>query len=115
MEYTVQELEDKLKLNIKGQLNIEWSEALKTALIDAINQPKPVVVDLENVSEISLSTLQLLCAAHRSSAMKNKKLSLSGRTDVFRDIVGRAGYRRREGCKYDRNKNCIWLEEQEDE
>jgi anti-anti-sigma factor len=97
MEYKIQDMKNELKLNIVGELDIDQSETLRNILTEAINQPKPVVIDLENVSEISLTTLQLLCAAHRSATMKNKNISLKSITDVVRDIVHRAGYQRNQG------------------
>ena len=115
MTNRTEEKENQLILHLKGDLNIERSEALKNVLMEAVTQPKNVVIDLAEASEVSLSTLQLLCSAHRSALMKNKRLSLNSRPTIFRDTVRIAGYRRHHGCKHDRNNSCLWLEDNSNE
>lgn len=111
MKTRTEELGDQLMLHLEGELNIEQSEELKNVLLEAINQPKAVVVNLEKAVEVSLSTLQLLCAAHRSALLRSRNFSLSAQTEVFRDTMRMTGYRRHQGCKYDRNNSCLWLED----
>lgn len=97
-------------LSINGAMTVDNSLELKELLLRALNGADHVVFDLEKVTDVDLSCLQILCSAHRTSARLNKKVTLGGiRAEVFLKAVECAGFERHTGCIYDTAKTCLWV------
>lgn len=100
---------DKAVITLDGDATLPQAEELRSALIKALIDSDDVAIVLENVREVDLSCLQLLCSAHRSAARLKKRVALSGDLPaVFRDTVAAAGFDRLKGCKLDTEKSCLW-------
>jgi len=75
------------------------------ALLDA----DAVSIAMEKVQDVDLSSLQLLCSAHRSAVRLHKQLAFSGDLPrIFSDAVETAGFERITGCKLDSGNSCLW-------
>ena len=97
-------------LSLDGELTLQRADELRAALMSSLSSADHLVLNVESVTGIDLSCLQLLCAAHRSSEKLNKRLTITGeRPDVFRRVVEDAGYLRHVGCVIDQGKSCLWL------
>lgn len=97
-------------LTLKGALTIERANELKLVLLDALDKNDNVVLNLEAVTEVDLSCLQLLCSAHRTSLDRHKQLSLEGRQpESFQQTVRDAGYTRPVGCHKESHQRCLWI------
>jgi anti-anti-sigma factor len=96
-------------LVIAGELNIEHAQALKETLLQSLAGTGPLLLNLENVTAIDLSCLQLLCAAHRSWLAANRELAIASCSGVFSQTARDAGYSREMGCSIDANRSCLWL------
>jgi ABC-type transporter Mla MlaB component len=92
-----------------GELTLDHAEELRSVLIKALIDVDRVELDMEKVTRVDLSCLQLLCSAHRSAERMNKLLALRhGRPDELNRVAGEAGYLRRAGCRLDSDKTCLW-------
>jgi anti-anti-sigma factor len=97
-------------LVINGELTIEYASALKNALQQSLKNGEHVILDLSKVTEMDLSSLQLLCSAHKTSVNLKKTLELThDNTDVFKQTVRRSGYMRYSGCTKETEKICFWI------
>lgn len=96
-------------VTLEGEITLPHAEELRSALIKAIIDSDKIAIDMENVVDIDLSCLQLLCSAHRSAARLNKPLFFTGNLPKsFKDIMSAAGFNRVTGCKLDTGKSCLW-------
>ena len=52
---------------LEGEIDIEAAEELRSVILSALGSVDSVLVDLEKVTTVSLSCLELLCATHKSA------------------------------------------------
>lgn len=97
-------------LKVSGDMSMSHAEEVKSALLQVIETNLKVLVDLEKVTKIDLTAIQLLCAAHRYATRKNRTFAfaLPPKGNV-RDALIAAGYSRHVGCIHDEQGSCIWL------
>ena len=75
------------RIGIEGELSIFAAAALRQRLLDAIVTDKEVEVDLSQVSEIDSAGIQLMVAAKREAAARNKPLRFIGHSQAVFDII----------------------------
>jgi anti-anti-sigma factor len=101
-------------LAVNGPVTVERACELKEILMKALHGAEHVVFDLEGVTEVDLSCLQILCSAHRTSARLNKRITISKvRPEVFCRVAECAGFERHTGCVQDTTKSCLWVKDKE--
>ena len=89
---------------------LRFSMKAVTASVRSLDGTKYIVLNLEQVAEIDLSCLQLLCSAHQTFMRSNKKVALSGLcSGTFQKTVADAGYSSRKGCIMDTDENCLFV------
>jgi ABC-type transporter Mla MlaB component len=94
---------------LEGDITLPQMEELRNRFIKALVNADEVSLSMENVREVDLSGLQLMCSAHRSAVRFKKRLAFSGRPPkALKDAVEAAGYARVTGCKLDKDKSCLW-------
>ncbi len=94
---------------INSGLTIQSAEALKDVLVESLKETDHIVLDLNSVTEVDLSCLQLLCSAHKTYRDLNRKFTLStDSTEVFFETVKAAGFQRHMGCESECYKSCLW-------
>ena len=97
-------------ITLEGELTLPYAEELRGVLIKALEDNNEVSIGMENVQDVDLSCLQLLCSAHRSAMRSQKKVMLSKDLPMmFTAAVEGAGFSRLKGCKYDKSSSCIWI------
>jgi len=107
--YSIEQTDGGETVTLEGELNVSCADELKEILINALSNGEHVKLDLQQVTEVDLSCLQLLCSAHRTSVRLNKIIGFTGTCPAsLKDIAERSGYARHAGCPRDIHKNCIW-------
>ncbi len=104
----------KRTLKISGGLTISQAGESREKLLAALTGTDELEVDLSALTEVDLSGLQLLCAAHRSAMQLGKRFRLLGDNEVLAKVVADAGFQRHVGCDMDITNSCIWVEERTD-
>ncbi|CAN2046687.1 STAS domain-containing protein [Candidatus Magnetomoraceae bacterium gMMP-1] len=97
------------ELILDGDITIENAGELKKILIESMKKTDNLIIYLDKVTAMDLSSLQLLCSAHRSFIKLNKKIKLQTKSlELFKKVVNNAGYSRVKGCiePYDQ---CFWV------
>jgi len=99
-------------VKLSGSMTIGQVAGIKEALLAALGAACELQVDLTGISEIDLTGLQLLDAAHKSSLSSGKQFRVvAGGNRSYLDAVESAGLRRLVGCGLDKGCSCIWVGE----
>jgi anti-anti-sigma regulatory factor len=97
-------------LIVSGSLTVKHAKALKAALLEAVQNAPAVEVDVENIGDLDVSFVQLVCSAHRMVADLNKQMTITGiDQERFSRMLGRLGFFRHIGCHESTRKSCLWL------
>ena len=105
------ELPGKQGLKLAGSVTIGQAAGLKELLVAALGEASELRLDLAGVTEIDLTGLQLLGAAHRSALASGKLFAIdAGGNRSYLDTVASSGFQRHAGCERDKNATCIWVE-----
>jgi len=91
-----------------GSLTIENAGEIRRRLLNAFERSDRVVVSIAEDTQMDISFLQVLCAAHHTAAKTNKTFELDHALKVFSCAVEDAGYLRLRGCIHDRDGTCLW-------
>ena len=101
-------------LKLKGSWTIERASELKRVLLEMLNSCEHMSIDLEELTELDLSTMQLFCSVHRTSLSEGKHLAVyEKKSEAFKRLVREAGLARTLGCHKDPNEKCLWIGEWE--
>ncbi|MEO5345232.1 MAG: STAS domain-containing protein [Magnetococcus sp. YQC-9] len=93
-------------LSLTGDLTIRNAAELKEAVANAMDQSKQLEVNLSEVERLDLTTLQILCAAHRALLKRGKSLSISGSIPtLIRETVQQAGFQE---CAGEKETSGLW-------
>ena len=96
-------------LNCQGELTIVQIADFKKTITDIMQGSKEVIVDMQKITDMDISCLQLLCSANRTFEQNNIKLTRMGMlTDIMRQTLLDAGYDLGDGCPEAPCENCFW-------
>lgn len=76
-----------MRVRIKGELSIFTAATLRQQLLDALDTQPEVEVDLSEVSEMDSAGMQLMVAAKREAATRNKPLRFTGHSAAVFDVL----------------------------
>ncbi len=91
MSFSISEGEGKRVLRLSGAVGIGEGEALKEALVELLGSSEAAEVDLAEVAEIDVCTLQLFLAAKKSAEKSRTDLSWVQISKGCRDTAVVAG------------------------
>ncbi len=79
-------------LTLREKLTVEYAKDLKEGLLKALENTTRLEINMENMSEIDLTCLQLLCSANRSFKAVDKEIAFAGEPpDLFKQALIEAG------------------------
>jgi len=105
MEHTIERSEGTEVIHIGGELTISYAGQLREIFLQALSESKMIKLNLEQVTEVDLSCLQLLCSAHRTAVSIGKNFIRSGECpESLKSAAERAGFLRNKGCV----EGCFW-------
>ncbi|HDH11209.1 MAG TPA: anti-sigma factor antagonist [Nitrospirae bacterium] len=110
IDFKIEQSDDKRILTINGELTIQNADALQDILIHSLEYAEHLVLNLENVTDVDLSGLQLLFSACKTTMELKKDFTLNGNCpEVFKEAARDAGYSLHTGCGSGCNKMCLWM------
>jgi anti-anti-sigma factor len=77
MRFEFSQSSDAMILRLEGECTMESATELKEVLLQGLDKSDKVLVNLEKVTEVDTSCLQLLCSALRTAAGQGKQVSIS--------------------------------------
>ena len=100
--------EGQVQVRVREALTIHVAREVHSALEGAFAKGNTVVLDLEEVEQIDLTGLQLVCAAHRSSIKLGKTLLVTGQDrEEIAGVAMAAGFVRDSACTKGADL-CFW-------
>jgi anti-anti-sigma regulatory factor len=97
-------------LTIEGALTLPYINEIRDTLLGTMRQADDIVIDMHAVTDLDVSGLQVMCAAHKSAVSLGKRLALAGAPPGVTEAAGRAGYARRSSCINGAEDRCLWGE-----
>jgi anti-anti-sigma regulatory factor len=107
--FTASRSDDAGELVMGGSLTIENAGEIRRILLATFERSDCVVMSIAEDTQIDISFLQVLCAAHHTAVKTNKTFELAQTPKVFLRAVEDAGYRILKGCIHDRDGTCLWV------
>ena len=101
-----------IRLDFSGPLTVKNVAELKNILLSTLDEEETIVINLAEVTEIDLSSLQLLCSAHQYALKNGKEISLNDPEGNLLSAGTTAGFSGGKKCRYERNEGCLWRIEQ---
>ncbi|MBF0213264.1 MAG: STAS domain-containing protein [Magnetococcales bacterium] len=93
-------------LSLTGDLTIRNAAEFKEAVANAMDQTQQLELNLSEVERIDLTTLQILCAAHRTMLKKGRTLTISGAIPpALRETMQQAGF---VDCGGEKETSGLW-------
>lgn len=97
------------RLHWQGVLTVQEVSGCRDQLQQAMAVADKVVLRLDEVEEIDIAFMQLLCAAYRTAAALDKEIEVSEPLSPNHlETVRVAGFFRHTGCSRECRGNCIW-------
>ena len=78
-------------VTLKNKISIVQATTLKELLIDAITEGKPVRVDMSAVSDVDVTTIQLLYAAKNKAIASNVDFNIFPISEPAKEILRLSG------------------------
>jgi anti-anti-sigma regulatory factor len=89
-------------LLFEGDMTINHIGELKDRLVEALDSAEQVTVDVSAATAIDVAGLQLLCACHRSSTERGKRMCLRiGGNVQFSQFLDETGFAQDFICNHD--------------
>jgi ABC-type transporter Mla MlaB component len=108
-EYNMEVYDNEEHVKLTGVMTIEYAREARMLLQDLLVKKDHLCLNLDSVTSIDLSCLQLLCALHKSAMQTGKSVTLEySPSSVITKALRQAGYIRQTGCAG--NKECFWSE-----
>jgi anti-anti-sigma regulatory factor len=111
MNFKVSDSKKEGRLTIGGALTIQRSAELKEILLKAMTEVDSITIQFDRVTDVDLSCMQMLCAAHKTSMRIQKKLRIDeNQTDILQKAFKDAGFSQLMKCKNtDDSGHCVWF------
>lgn len=95
-------------LTFDGKMTLEHTQALKAALMEAVESCEHVMLRIDNVAEAHASCLRVICLAHRTALALNKRLTLTPMPSLFQVQAMEGDGCKTIGCDLGGSKRCFW-------
>jgi anti-anti-sigma regulatory factor len=99
---------------IRGDMIVQNVSELKKYLLDVFKNYDHLKINIENVDNIDLSHLQLLCSAHKYAIKQKKHFELGKKIQgSYKKAIDVSGISFHLGCELDKNVNCLFEQMEE--
>ena len=96
-------------LMLSGEVTIHHVSHIKNSLVEAFASAEQVTIDVSTTTAVDVAGVQLLCACHRYSKARGKKMCLRlGDNSHFADFLGDVGFSLNFICNHGENDQCVW-------
>ncbi len=96
-------------LSVEGDMTINYIGELKERLVEAFDSAERVTVDVSSATAVDVAGVQLLCACHRFSNGRGKKMCLRlGENAKFAQFLDEVGFVKDFICNHGDADKCLW-------
>ncbi len=111
IDFSIDESNSTGTLVLSGDQTVQNAAILKETILEGIGNVDSLVMNLEQVERVDLSTVQVLCAAHRTLKKAGKALVLAGSVPAtVTETIADAGFN---GCMGDDDTSGLWTKERD--
>lgn len=97
-------------LHWQGELTVQQVGHCRDELQQALAAVDRIVLRLDDIEEIDIAFMQLLCAAYRTAATLGKEIAVDGPLPLRHlETVRLAGFSRHAGCSRECRGRCLWI------
>jgi ABC-type transporter Mla MlaB component len=94
---------------LSGDLTLRFAGSVRNQILQALDKAEIVHILFQDVEDVDLSFIQIICASHRSVIEKNKSLVLQDNLPaVLTQLVDESGLKGQIGCSLDIKGACLW-------
>lgn len=94
---------------LSGDLTLQVAGEVKALFVKALSAKGDVTFRFEDVGDVDLSFIQMLCSAHRSAHDDGKKFNLAGTwPKSLTALLEESGLNVHVGCSLDSGIECPW-------
>jgi ABC-type transporter Mla MlaB component len=95
-------------VKLPSELTLSHVAEIRTMLLPALRSGEALEIDAQQVTDVDIAGLQLLCSLHRGSIQQGTTVTFSGqlRGTVLQQAEEKAGFSRHVGCA----AGCLWQE-----
>jgi anti-anti-sigma regulatory factor len=96
-------------LKLAGEVTVQHVSDLKASLVEAFENAEQVTVDVSATTAVDVAGVQILCACHRFSRSRGKKMCLRlGDNTRFADFLEEVGFPLGFICNHGEKDRCVW-------
>ena len=96
-------------LLVDGDMTINYIGDLKDRLVEAFDNAEQVTIDVSSATAVDVAGVQLLCACHRFSNGRGKKMCLRlGGNAQFSHFLNEVGFAKDFICNHGDANECLW-------
>lgn len=106
---TKKKVDAKKQVVLSGSLSLGRAGEIREELLLALDESKTVHILLQDVDDVDLSLVQILCAVHRSALNMKKSVQLDDCPEIFDRLAEEAGLQGHVGCSLAVDGDCLWL------
>ena len=101
-------------IKVQGALSIQDSSALRRCLLEALDSPESLLLDLTDAQTIDLACIQVLCSAHKTFSKARKDIGITGELPegIVRSLSSAALVP--DACDRESHGPCLWATGGED-
>lgn len=82
-----------INITIEGDFNLHNAEEIKQQLLQNVKNAQHITLDLKNITDFDLSSLQILFALHKTIKNSNKNITLNYQLpDELFSVINHCGY-----------------------
>ena len=112
MDFQIEESTKTGRMILSGEMGIQQAAALKDQLLNVQDSVEHLVLDIQGVTGLDVSTLQLFCSAHRTFMKLRKQLTLTRPLPpALMEFLKSAGFARGKETCVDQDGTCLWVKE----
>ena len=102
----------KAYLKADGELTVNRAADFKDALVTSLEKANEIEINLNEVTDIDLSCLQIMCSAHLTAAKSGKSLFVKAPSvAVFLQAKENAGFTYSKPCRFASTGDCLWVDD----
>jgi anti-anti-sigma factor len=109
MAVMVEQSDNEAIVTLQENQGIEQAAELKQRLQEAFAGAETVTLQLDNVSDMHPSCMQLMCAAHKTAEAEHKKVQVTGMSEKLHQAAVDSGFLRSVPCMHEPRSRCMWM------
>jgi ABC-type transporter Mla MlaB component len=99
-----------ITIRLTGDWGIEDAPELHQLLADTLTDADRVVLNIQQMGSLDITTMQVICSACKTAAMRSKLLQVAGTLpECLNTLSTSVGAKRASMCNQNNNQACIWF------